>query len=869
MRDAIDTNVISKKLLQLLLFVESVNRTVAGKLEAGQPASVQSAVLETRIRLISRLKKLRKLKEKGELKGSGIEWAPNIDIASQLKSFGKLPNVDIECVNEISRFLLLPVKIQSEDKEAQWKLERRESHLPEVAEPESIKNPGLIHVCGESLEFSDHKEHRATSGRVRSSLKLLEVEFCEQVLDPIAVAQNFLLGELKTHNIATADFYIQRALKKLFFLRYSDVAKFVLSDLCETLNYRIFEFPRHSIRRTPQSRSATLTTGLLLGEIAKVIDRQCGELPHANAFFDNPERAAVGLMLFLRVCRVLRIRYSWLSEKTKASFAEDSDIVSGVDGKQCVTALRPIEYMYLQKRIFGSLSEIPGLNFVFGGGVLPRTKGGRSIIVSGPSGSGKTVLALQKLVNVASHGGLAVYFSFEESYQLIFDRLLSFGLLDPRRYIVAQAGKDVEERISSHFKEKRCLGQLVLFGKGKHGDYALGETIKLIGNAARKTGRGAEWRALVIDSINALTLGGRASPRGGEPPVVSQRDADESRPRLRRIINKIESNGFLGIIINEEPGDDEFRYLSYLADTVIRLGFDAPRQKRWMEIAKARGQDFHPGRHMFRLIAGSGIRIYPSSAALRESLRRKSRSTLSQKRWIPISSDLRVVRSKVTVKGRIRLKSSTLIHGSESGGKTGLALSLVTGSSESFEQQQDNSTHPTFNLRSGTGPSSVLVINFRTPEVRLLQEIGRDGDLKWAHDKYYLHAYSPGRNVTSDQIVGKVWKYIQESRRSGLPIERILFDEVESAEILLPSLAEDRLFWPTLIELCGAEAITVFFVHGGADLRSEVLRIVSSEVDYVIRSYLRSGGKCFEVEKAPVVAKYDFQPMGDAGGGST
>ena len=844
MSEIIDSKIWTDRILQVLLFVESTNRCLAEKWRKQQRGHrpVLDAVLETRKQLLQQ----------------GGSWVPNVDLAVQLRQVGKLPPADSEMVNRISKFLLQSAQIEDKDGSGEWNVSGN-PNLPEPVEPMRLKSTGRIHDCYGSLEFTTgtHREGDATA--TGSGFRKKYVRFFDQPLNPIAVTQNFLLDELDSDNIDTADFYIQAAFRRLFRLRYTDITKLVLSDLCRSVNDNVFEFSSRSVRRTFQSRSATLTTGMLVYEIEESIGRTCGGIEECDRFIENRRLMAVGLLMFMRFCRALRVRYSWFDAPIK-----DHDVISGVNGKQCMTALRPLEFMYFQKKIFGSISEIPGLNFIFGGAVLPRTSGGRSLVVSGTYGSGKTTLALQKLVNVANHGGLGIYFSFEESYQLIFDRLIAFGLLDSRRYLVDQAGEDIGDKIRAHFSSEASRGLLLLFGVGKEGRYYLEQTIRDIGDAARDIGHGANWRALVIDSINALALGREADRRLAQntssEEIGSGALDGQSRLRLHQLIEVIEEEGFLGIVLSEENGDDRFKYLLYLGDTVIRLGLAEGRLRRWLEVAKARGQNFHQGQHTFRLIEGKGMRIYPSLAALRASLRRRSRSTLSEERWIPFPRDRPFIKGANRIYGGIREKSSTLIYGPRVGGKTRFAVLMAISDSEPIGKAKSQKTLP---------PNNVLVVNFRTPEVKFFQEIRADPLLnsRWVYERYYVHAYSPGRNVTGNQVVGKIWKYIQESRRLGLPIDRIVFDEIESAAVLLPSLSQDSLFWPTIFELCGAEAITVFFVYGGQDPQAELLGTVRSEVDYIVQSRefegvetddLKSGDGIYLLERAPSVTRKDF-----------
>jgi hypothetical protein len=114
--------------------------------------------------------------------------------------------------------------------------------------------------------------------------------------------------------------------------------------------------------------------------------------------------------------------------------------------------------------------------------------------------------------------------------------------------------------------------------------------------------------------------------------------------------------------------------------------------------------------------------------------------------------------------------------------------------------------------------------------------------------------YSPGENITGDQLVTEIWKYIKQSRRDGVPVERIAFDETETAEDFLPALKREPLFWPTLLEMTSTEAATTFFVYGRDDDRSRLMGMLRSSVDYVFKLSREddpSSTRTVDVEKQP------------------
>ena len=62
--------------------------------------------------------------------------------------------------------------------------------------------------------------------------------------------------------------------------------------------------------------------------------------------------------------------------------------------------------------------------------------------------------------------------------------------------------------------------------------------------------------------------------------------------------------------------------------------------------------------------------------------------------------------------------------------------------------------------------------------------------------------YSPGDDLTGSHVVWEVRNFIDEAKREGLALDRIIFDQVDVVADALPLLAEDQLFWPTLLGAC-------------------------------------------------------------------
>ncbi|HEV3454904.1 MAG TPA: ATPase domain-containing protein [Thermoanaerobaculia bacterium] len=668
-------------------------------------------------------------------------------------------------------------------------------------------------------------------GLKREPAEEIPIHYYEEPLDSIGVVQQFLEKVLGEEGRAV-DHYLQLWLRSTFGLEYDKETKYSITRICERLNLLFYGSAVPSSQEIHTQRPATLGVRLLVSEILRLLERLPGgkdsdDLPTWEEVDQRRLRQAIGIYLFIRFCRQLRSRYYWPSSDP---VAEDSELPIEC---QCATPLRPMAYTYFQARVFGRISTVPGLTNIFRGGLLSRTNCGSTVTMIGPPGSGKTVLALQLMADVARFGGLAIYFSFEESYDSIVDRLVTFRLYDPEKFQVEQAGADLSEVVRKVHRRDPLKGLLVLFNPAGFEPFPLVETLQAI---SESTSPFFEERAVAIDSVSALSL------RAAE----GQAEAFGRRLNLHSLIDAFETSNFLGLLLGEE-GDANAATLAYLTDTVLRFSFDEVIHTRWIEVTKCRLQDYQSGRHPFRMADGRGIVIYPSLVSRRSSLRRRVKSTLSEHRFIPLPVGWH---ESLKLYG-INEKASVLLWGPPGGGKTLLLLNLLTLPNK--QREEVRSAHKSGNLGP---PRSVLLITFRTTEINFLQSLRQRTGLMRTWERIVrrrVRWYSPGENITGDQVVSEIWKYIKQSRREGAPVERIAFDETETAEEFLPSLRREPLFWPTLLELTSTEAMTSFFVFGG-NSGSRLIEVLRSSVDYAFRvdpGQDSSSPRIIEAEKQP------------------
>lgn len=628
-----------------------------------------------------------------------------------------------------------------------------------------------------------------------------------EALNPMHVVQDFAIGVLGIRP-ETVNHTIQRAFRRALPNPYASW-KGALWQVCASFNEIFYGTSKPSHASARAVRETWVSYPFLLAQLENVVRG-------SSAAPDEEHDAAFALFLFLHFCGALR------TEFVKSETTDSLEYAAAP--RLYLTANRPLQYTYFQTRIFGAISGMPGLNGVFRGGLLPHADRGRTFVITGPAGSGKTSLALHMMADMAYRGRLAIYFSIEESYEVIVARLITFGLLDANRFDVcagpAQAAKllearkkDAKDRVDQGDVEQSRKGLLVL--GGSETDTTIAELVRSVCDLAdpyRET-----WgRALAVDSIDAYVA--RISPEG-ESNL-------ERRKRLVSDISAIESNRFWAIILSEADSQ-ESGLLRYLADTVIELGIDDVPGGRLLQVHKCRTQAYHQGEHPFRIAEGKGVVIYPSVAAVLSTTRTRARWALNESRRIPVADPKTLTTGAVTPNaGVVMERSSVLLWGPEIRREQRL-LGFVTEPSVSSLPTGPGTSEP---------PGSVLIVNFRTPEVRFEQML-RAKEMtslagRWERiRRRRVRWYSPGENLTAAQFLAELWEQIAESQRDGCKLERIAFNEVEQALDVLPSLGREPLFWSAVLEQTNAQAITSFF-SVEQETEDPLVQLLRAAVDY-------------------------------------
>jgi hypothetical protein len=308
-------------------------------------------------------------------------------------------------------------------------------------------------------------------------------------------------------------------------------------------------------------------------------------------------------------------------------------------------------------------------------------------------------------------------------------------------------------------------------------------------------------------------------------------------------MDAIENNSFWGIVITEER-QGGYDMLPYLADTVMEVGTNPDHAGRWFEVQKCRSQHYHGGKHPFRISDGSGVKIYPSIRSVQSIMRRRMKATLSEELGIEVPEALAQQCPSIR---QLREKSTTLLWGPPACSKTLLALYLLMGRTQSLVEHDDSSAN-------SLPPRSILVVTFRTSEARFSEMLENELKKRWdAIGTKRIRWFSAGPGLTGAQLIDELWRHITEARREGAPIERVLLDEVEASIHLLPALAQEPLFWPTMMHLLATEKVTTFVVVAANGSDATLLGDLQSESDYVLHVSNADRGhyRKVEIQKTP------------------
>jgi KaiC/GvpD/RAD55 family RecA-like ATPase/transcriptional regulator with XRE-family HTH domain len=685
----------------------------------------------------------------------------------------------------------------------------------------------LVNVGGANLHFASSLDGLSRMSTMK--LKSAKLQFIDLPIDIMARTTGFLMAE---HGLSAMSAYqmIQWWIRESFGLSYDAVTRRAIVQCVRDMHELFYGNSLVTTSRGRLERSAVVDTEILVSVIQRALQPATAERGGQIA---EAREAALGVLLFLRICRLVRPRYRWginLGEEAPGAVKE-------LD--QCVSLMYPFDATFLLARMFGAVSDIPGLDFVFRGGILPNHDRGLSMTVFGNPGSGKTILALELAADIAARGGLAVYLTMEESPNSIAERLDTFNLATRLSFDLLVNSIHPHHQLRLLAQEGRRSGVLVICQVAGFKEVPLKSLLDEIDEAA--DGR---WRrkALVVDNVSSLLFGGE------------QRDHSYTgvpREQLDRLVKYVEDRRYMGILLAE--GDQSDCALAGVSAMVIEMGMQSDRRTRTFEVRKCRHQNFHQGVHTFKIRDGHGVRIYPAASAIRSTLRMRNRGLPSQVRSIDLASQ------SGTEELEVREKSTALVIGPAMSGKTCLvsqwlyAPTVPVGSISPAAFQE---------LPRGT-----LAVSFRTNEALYRAHLAHhlkyscpalnDNARKIANRN--LRWFVPGDDFTSEQLLDSIWSFIRQGRRDGAPIDRIAFDEIEAVGRLFPRIHQDDLFWATLVELVTTEPVsTLFCLRGDKAFVDEDDHPLIELTDYVFEARNEEGKSWVKCVKRPPTALDDM-----------
>ncbi|MGM0493011.1 MAG: extracellular solute-binding protein [Armatimonadota bacterium] len=294
---------------------------------------------------------------------------------------------------------------------------------------------------------------------------------------------------------------------------------------------------------------------------------------------------------------------------------------------------------------------VAGLDEILGGGL----RRGSCTLLEGIPGTGKTTLGLRFLHHGAvADGAPGIAITFEQFPEQMVDD-------------AAQFGWDIRELEQQGLMRIMCTSPDVFLDQ-------LSEVGGVVDRLVSEMGA----QRVLIDSASHLSQVGE--------------DQRDQRQQFYSMINGLKRAGLTTVVTKELESSEilEIPFEEYLCDTVIRLdnrmvgGF---RRRRFIEIAKSRGQAHRLGRHGFEITADGPV-VYP--------------------RWEPqprtVGDTCPATRASTGIPGLDRMLhgglisgSATLVAGSAGVGKTTLGLQFIcegarqdeTGIFVTFEESPD------------------------------------------------------------------------------------------------------------------------------------------------------------------------------------
>jgi KaiC/GvpD/RAD55 family RecA-like ATPase len=460
------------------------------------------------------------------------------------------------------------------------------------------------------------------------------------------------------------------------------------------------------------------------------------------------------------------------------------------DKKQKWVVLRTstADSAFLLSNLFGMKTSISGFDELFGGGglilgdqIIPEAltpMGGRAILTVGRYGTGKSLLSLQFAIEVARKGGLAYVMTVEQSPEECLYAVGSVCALPSSEVveIATDSGK------ASHVLERHVPGRggLVLINPLKDSFRDFLETFKRDLQEMQRY----PLRLVVVDAVTAI-------PR-------EQEEQSKVRGETLDLLQEAKRSG-TNIWLLAEEGGDKLQHYENISDTVIRLSGEAvlPYSQRYFEIAKSRFQREQRGKHPFSILPGSGMNIFPSTAAV--SARIQPRSVRPPD--TPISFGLPALDE---ILGTDALCSGDVIvlQGPTGTFKTPLGMLFMLALDKPGGGFAKDRETQSLLVSAQEDPSTIRQLLH--DKVRNHRTHGkRTGDIR-------LCSISGGY-VKPGYILHRIEEELLAARLTRGTVDRVMIDNVSHWGLSCPFVQEDRTFGDTLVDLLRRHQVTSLF----------------------------------------------------------
>jgi len=504
-----------------------------------------------------------------------------------------------------------------------------------------------------------------------------------------------------------------------------------------------------------------------------------------------------------------------------------------------------IDVEYLLSNLFGMPTGIRGFDDLFGSGglmladniegIAPGQRG-RTVLIKGRFGTGKTLLSLLLAVEVARKGGIAWVIPLEQSAEECLYTLESMGALpnDPPLFIADNPNTTAEvlDKVTGE------AGVLIILKKSRD---SLDDFLVTLEEDAKQMS-GYPLRMISVDPINSIDLKGKG------PSQIRAETLDK--------FNAIELHGVNVLLVTEEGTDPKKRFMSEenIADTVIRLSVDTQHDyaHRYFEIKKSRFQREQRGEHPFSIIPGEGIKIFPSSAAIRAKIRTRRMREPNRSISFGLPSLDNILGDNAIQAGDV-----IVLQGREGLFKTPLGLLFLLGSKkpppetniEALPEQKprnrqlvtlkrspskeyddkvavisddiyfgrlDEDQESSSNLR----PRSLLVaardskstIQHMLRQEFVFQHIRANETPKKIEDIQICSL--SGGHITPGYIIQQIEDEILKARLRGFWVDRVMIDDVAYWEMSCPFIRDDETFGDTLVDFLRRNQVTSLLACG-------------------------------------------------------